>query len=249
MPRSSGSCPPFAILEGRSGAQGVESSDATDVLVTDATPPELAGVPADAVAECGAGPPSPAVLVSDACDPNPLLDYSELREDGSCPGAYTLHRTWTAVDRCGNVTSATQVIEVVDTQPPLVQPSEEIVGCLWPPNHAMACIDRDLLAPIVTDACPGAVSWRLVDCESSQPEDALGDGSTEPDCVVAADGEAACLRAERQGPDAAGRVYRLLIVARDACGNESEAIVVGSVRVPHDATGLAGCPLLHRARP
>ena len=37
---------------------------------------------------------------------------------GDCPAEYTITRTWTAVDECGNEASCPQIIMVLDTQAP-----------------------------------------------------------------------------------------------------------------------------------
>jgi hypothetical protein len=49
----------------------------------------------------------------------PTLTFTTVTTPGSCPNQYTLTRTWTATDACGNVTNASQVFNVVDTTPPV----------------------------------------------------------------------------------------------------------------------------------
>jgi len=56
---------------------------------------------------------------SDTCDPDPLLTITETRNGvGDCPHEYTITRTVTAFDRCGNVDSTTYTVSVQDTTPP-----------------------------------------------------------------------------------------------------------------------------------
>ena len=61
----------------------------------------------------------------DNCDPAPVVTFSEVKIDCPCPGTYTLERTWTATDRCGNSSVETQTIEVEDTTPPEVEESRD----------------------------------------------------------------------------------------------------------------------------
>ena len=217
--------------------------------VVDEQAPELIGVPADRVVECPEVGPPPAVRAVDACDPEPEVSFSETTIPGDCPGRWTVLREWTATDRCGLSSSARQVIEVVDTTPPLVTPSTETIACLWPPNHWRVGFSLEDFAPRAVDACSEPIDWRLSHCLSSQPDDANGDGRTEDDCVISEDGRSVLVRAERRGdgPDAGeGRTYTLLAIATDACGNSAEPAAIGSVLVPHDArSGVGACLAPH----
>ena len=51
---------------------------------------------------------------------------------GDCPSNYTINRTWTATDECGNVSECPQVIKVKDTQAPSI-------SC--PPGLQVECTD------------------------------------------------------------------------------------------------------------
>ena len=220
----------LVVSDGRGGEGRCE----TRLRFEDLAAPMLVGVPADATAGCDAVPAPAPVFASDDCDAEPALSLDEQRLDGDCPSEYRLLRTWTAVDRCGNSASAVQVVEVVDEQAPVVVSSRERVRCLWPPDHRMVHFDRSDFAPEVSDGCGGAVSWRFVDCASNQPADDTGDGETEIDCVVDEDGAGFSVRAERSGTRLTPREYSVSVVAADACGNESGAVVVGTIGVSHD---------------
>jgi hypothetical protein len=229
----------LTVADGRGGM----SSCTATVTFDDREAPALQGVPADVVAECDAVPAPAAVTASDGCDALPALALDERRVDGDCPGRWVLERTWSARDRCGNTSAATQVVTVVDTTPPRVEPSGADAYSLWPPNHEMRCFTLAHFAPALSDACSEPVTWRFAGCPSDQPDDAPedgvpgnGDGSTVGDCVVAPDGEGICVRAERLGggPTAeGGRRYEVLCVATDACGNASAAVGVARIHVPH----------------
>ncbi len=97
-----------------------EVTSTASVTITDTIPPVLDGVPADVTVECASIPEPATVTATDNCDSSPTLNYIESRTDGSCPSDYTLTRTWSATDGCGNQTIATQTITVVDTTPPVI---------------------------------------------------------------------------------------------------------------------------------
>ncbi len=224
----------WARLTVRAGAS--EWVAETTLRFDDRTPPALSGVPADATAPCDAVPPLPASppTATDDCDPAPTVALFESTLPGRCPGERTILRTWTATDACGNAASATQAIQLVDDVAPAILPSRQVIATLWPPNHGMVAVPVAALAPVIVEACSEPVTWRVVACVSSQPDDATGDGATSGDCYPSADGLAILARAERQGGARAGRTYEISITARDACGNESLPTVAGVILVPHD---------------
>ncbi len=220
---------------------GFASAATRTAFVTDETPPQLVG-PADQVAECDAVPPQAVVGVTDACDDAPGIVSAEEIVPGACPGQYTIVRTWTATDRCGNSAEAQQIVHVVDTTPPVITPSGADVACLWPPNHRMRCFTQADFAPTISDSCSEPVTWRFVGCASDQLDDGAGDGATQADCVIADDGLSFCVRAERAGLLVEGRRYAVTIEAEDACGNVSAPALIGRVHVPHSARPGTGCP-------
>src|SRR5439155_258217 len=107
------------------------SSMSQVITVRDTSKPVLAGVPADETVECNAVPAPASPTATDNCDPAPAISYSEVRTDGNCADNYTLTRTWTATDRCGNASSLTQVITVRDTTKPVLHgvPADKTVEC------------------------------------------------------------------------------------------------------------------------
>ena len=101
-------------------ACGNTVSDSQTITVDDAMAPMLSGVPADITVECDAIPDPPVVTATDNCDLNVVVDFSEMRTDGTCLYEYTLVRTWTATDACGNTVSDSQTITVDDTTAPML---------------------------------------------------------------------------------------------------------------------------------
>ncbi|MAB47910.1 MAG: hypothetical protein CMC05_04690, partial [Flavobacteriaceae bacterium] len=74
-------------------------------------------LPSDVSVECDDIPDAPTLTAATSCG-TVTVDYNEVRTDGTCDNDYTLTRTWTATDACGNETVHTQVITVQDTVAP-----------------------------------------------------------------------------------------------------------------------------------
>jgi hypothetical protein len=82
------------------------------ITVGDNTPPVLAGIPANLAVECGNIPSVANPVATDNCDNDVTITFNESNTPGACADAYTLTRTWTATDDCGNVTEGVQIITV-----------------------------------------------------------------------------------------------------------------------------------------
>jgi hypothetical protein len=145
--------------------------NATEVVVTihviDNVDPVLVNVPADAVVECDAVPAPADVTATDNCadDLNVSMTENEIAQD--C--GYLLVRTWTAHDECGNTTSATQVLTVVDTTAPELTGEDEVLN--------LECnIQASIIAPTAMDNCDADVTitagYEVIEgaCENSWTE-------------------------------------------------------------------------------
>ena len=108
---------------------GNESTGTQTIVVTDTTSPVFTFVPADYTAECSDDHPMETPVVTDNCGEVTLLEETETTQ-GNCTGDYTITRTFTASDDCGNETVAVQVISIVDTTcPVLTIPADYTVEC------------------------------------------------------------------------------------------------------------------------
>ncbi|MEZ5029810.1 MAG: SprB repeat-containing protein [Saprospiraceae bacterium] len=136
---------------------GNTASAQQTISIGDATPPVLVGVPANVTVECDAVPTVAVVTAEDACDPDVDVQFTETTQPGTCEHSYTLIRSWSAEDECGNVASATQTIKVVDSTPPvLVGVPEDVTG---------ECNDDGMPPPVAnvtaTDNCDTDVTITL----------------------------------------------------------------------------------------
>ncbi|OBQ51805.1 hypothetical protein VQ01_15120 [Tamlana sp. s12] len=111
------------------------SSTTQTITVTDTTAPVL-DLPVNVTAECSDNL-SPIIFgtatATDNCDPAPGVTYNDVKTNGPCSGTYTITRTWTATDSCGNTVSANQIISTSDTTAPTfdqsVLPIDVVVEC------------------------------------------------------------------------------------------------------------------------
>ncbi|HWO57670.1 MAG TPA: dockerin type I domain-containing protein [bacterium] len=96
------------------------------ITVQDTARPEIV-CPAPLTFECDSVPADadlPKPTVTDNCDTNVALQaFPASSTTIECPQGYHKTILWVATDDCGNVDSCTQVINVVDTTPPV------LVGC------------------------------------------------------------------------------------------------------------------------
>ncbi|MBI1225771.1 MAG: T9SS type B sorting domain-containing protein [Bacteroidetes bacterium] len=120
-------------------ASGNIDSTSASYTVTDNTLPSLSGVPVDVIINCD--DPIPivaAVTAMDNCEAGIMAAFnqttSQVADSSSCNHYdYTIIRTWTADDGCGNIVSETQTINVEDTGLPSFDiPADTTVNCGTP---------------------------------------------------------------------------------------------------------------------
>jgi hypothetical protein len=135
------------------GHGGICTSTAT-LTFDDTIKPIIYGVGGRIIAQCNAVPNFDTPTVSDNCDPAPDLDHGDDEiTPGTCQYNYTITRTWTATDACGNVKTARQSITVIDTEAPTLQncPQNATVECnAVPPPATVTAIDTCDPSPTVT---------------------------------------------------------------------------------------------------
>lgn len=141
------------------------------LTVQDTMPPIILGLPGAATAECSAIPIPPTLATTDACSLVAPVTLLETRvSEGGCPSNYTLNRTWTAVDACGNRRSETQLIDVRDTIGPVftISPQNMSVSCDGQGN--LDQLDAWLASSggaAAVDACSGSiVQWSNTSSQS-----------------------------------------------------------------------------------
>lgn len=197
-------------------------------------------LPADVTVECDevgnmtlTGSPSSVV---DNCDANPIIDFSDATVAGGCSNSYTLERTWTATDACGNMSSQTQLISVQDlTKPIFVNlPQSTTITCVDDASSDAAYDDwlNNFGGGTATDNC-GAITWLTLEPGSYDVDDA--NTFTTPALGLSS---ASC-------PSLVQGIYRtkdVSFVAVDECGNAVDTTVTFSV-VDDTPPVFVDCPI------
>lgn len=111
---------------------GNTSSHQQTISVIDDSAPVFDGdLPANVSVNCDAIPAAPQLTATDNCGVV-QVEFSEIEVSGSCAGNFTIIRTWTATDDCGNGSSHVQTIQVISENAP------QFTGIL-PANISVAC--------------------------------------------------------------------------------------------------------------
>ncbi|MFN0213362.1 MAG: hypothetical protein ACKVT2_03835, partial [Saprospiraceae bacterium] len=126
--------------------------------IEDTLAPSITGLQPNITVYCPNPLPTvPAATVSDNCDANITTTFSRIYKDSLCDGSYTVLTTWTALDDCGNSSSATQNIFVSDTTRPVftLVPANKTFRCdtfLLPavPIMGMNITAMDVCSPVVS---------------------------------------------------------------------------------------------------
>ncbi len=118
-----------------------------EIVLIDTTAPEFTFVPEAATYECDEDVVYEDATATDVCHPETVsIEVSVDTIAGNCPNNYTIVRTFTANDGCGNSSTATQNITVQDTTAPEFNEFE--------PYVMIECDELDeYVAPTATDNC------------------------------------------------------------------------------------------------
>lgn len=134
------------------------------ISIEDTTPPTITFCPDDITIECDESTDpgnTGTASATDNCDTDPVVDYSDVTVAGACPQEYTITRTWTATDACGNSSTCEQVIVIDDSTPPTIT---------CPPDMTLECTDpipTDLAT--ATDNCSGDLTITYSDIMCDNP--------------------------------------------------------------------------------
>ena len=143
---------------------GNASSISQTITVLDTLPPVPPAAPADLHLQCAVDvPPAVDLTASDNCDGDITVSPVTQITPGACINDFVMVRTWTFTDICGNASSISQTITVLDTLPPVppAAPADVSLQCAVdvPPAVDLTASDNcdgDITVSPVTQITPGA---------------------------------------------------------------------------------------------
>ncbi len=175
-----------------------------DILIVDEIPPVFTVVPPDATMSCVNSDLTYEVKAEDECECADIT-YADQIVNGACAGTYTIYRTYTAKDCCGNMSTYTQKINVVDDTPPQIIPEDRKLASIKNGDVVTTYCGSDEFPTWLNKPVNQLIS--AVDLCSSNPK--LG------------------LKITEENQDACwlygySKQYTVLFTATDACGNQGE---------------------------
>lgn len=121
------------------------------ITVRDTKAPIFGSIPTNITVDCNKIPTPAKVSATDNCDVSVDIAVNDKITAGLCTDSYTITRTWTATDNCGNKSTRTQLISVRDVVRPVFAsiPNSLTVSCDALPPQAN---------PTATDNCDKEVT-------------------------------------------------------------------------------------------
>lgn len=117
-------------------ACGRTIADYVQVITLEDAAPTFDPLPNDITIDCNDTPNFAQANATDSCSANINLSFIDTTTNGSCDGDYSITRTWTAMDECGNTSTASQTVFIQDTTAPTLVGSynnELFISCELPP--------------------------------------------------------------------------------------------------------------------
>ncbi len=145
------------------------------IQIQDATPPVLLNVPSDTTVNCDGIPEaSELVTVLDNCSMGLSYSFNDTITSAACADTKYLFRTWVVSDPCGNETTASQLITLINCSSNTVESTKDTTICegtevMWNENnYNTGGIYLDTLTTI--NGCDSIVQLTIIELEPIETE-------------------------------------------------------------------------------
>jgi hypothetical protein len=216
-------------------ACGLTDSCTQVIQIVDTTPPEVI-CPSDVTVECGTTTDFGEPIVTDNCDPDPEVTLTVIEIPGDCsqnaagavagispPPKLTVVREFSATDgtatavaaggTCGNVGTCTQIVTIIDTEPPVV------TSC--PSDATVACGESLVFTIPSTDTCEGGLTIECFFADAAEPDRftavRLADDSYQLTLTATTTVSVACVSTDECDNTSAACAFEVSAVCNQAC--------------------------------
>lgn len=228
-------------------ACGNSSSCTQTITIDDTVAPQITGVGNSLTVECGTELPFSQPGITDNCDSAPVLTLVDAVALGACAHSYSVTRTWTGQDACGNTATASQTITVVDTTPPVIdgQGANATIECpaapeFTAPNATDLCDSAPQVIEVSDATVPGNCAGSYVRTKTWKAVDACGNESgTVSQTIAVVDTTAPAITGQgaNQTIECPASPEFTAPSATDACDANAQVIVVSDITTPGNCAG------------
>jgi len=125
---------------------GNSTTVSRNITIVDTTAPYFTETPEDLELSCTDLVPAASASAADVCDEEVEVSHNDVIIEGNCPANYTIERTFTAVDDCGNPAYYVQHIVISDNDAPVFGEQQQ--------SYTYECgNDVPVVTPVATDNC------------------------------------------------------------------------------------------------
>ncbi|MFV8367926.1 SprB repeat-containing protein, partial [Flavobacterium sp. XS1P27] len=173
-------------------ANGCTDTESVTINDGDGTPPVISQLPNETTINCPSIPQFATPTATDNVDTDVTLTYDDVETLGQCAGSYSITRTWTATDDCGNKSTKSQKINVQDiTAPTFTAPANITISS---DENCAANTDPSSSGTVtnINDNCDSNPTVRYVDIDcygvTNPTEINAGNGNYFPFTISGYDG-------------------------------------------------------------
>ncbi len=215
---------------------GNSATCSATIMVQDTTPPTIICATQITPIDCPDSPEFIDPVVTDGCDTSVTVTFTDVTTPGSCAGNYSVTRTWTATDDCGNSATCSATIMVQDTTPPSFDPACQLVFNFFTSADTVDCPAAATISLVPGQLVGESESWTAGGVTIPSLNGCLSDNCTNPDSLLAR------VDSIPITGTSCDRTFTVYFTILDQCGNESTNEFICIVNIHDDVAPVITCP-------